>query len=155
MKKTSLLLITLLMATALFAQEQAIKITKEASKREIVIKQNKRIKIKTLEGKKIAGRFTIVNNALVVNNIPIALDDILYIKKDPLILAILSSSALIYAGSLAVGLGVLIGVLVDTTALYLAIPGAALIYAGSKSPNINRSFKMAKGWSIQIIEISE
>lgn len=147
-----LLLLGLLVINQTWAQEQAIKIINPASGKDVIIKDNKRIKIRTTDGQKISGRFKIVDsNTIFIDDMPVELMDILEIKRNPLLTSIFTSAFFIYGGALAVGFGALIGVLVDTSAYYLILPGAGMIYTGIKSPNFNRNFKRDKNWTYEII----
>ena len=156
MKKITLLVSCLLFINLIFAQEQAIKITSPNSDREIIIKENKRVKIRTADGQKIAGRFTIEDdNILVIKGQRISLLDIESIKRNPLVLSIFSSGFFIYAGAITVGMSAIIGLLADSSAFWLTIPGAAMIYTGIKSPNFNKNYKKSSEWSYELISISQ
>ena len=155
MKKTTLLTLFLFLSCILIAQEKAIKITKPNSDKEIIIKDNKRIKIKTIDGRKVSGRVKIQNQSIMLDNETFEFEDIVEMKRNPLLTSILTSSFLIYGGALAVGFGALIGVLVDSTAYWLILPGAGMIYAGIKAPNFNRKFKNDGSWTFEIITISD
>ena len=156
MKKITLFVSFLLFINLIFAQEQAIKITSPNSEREIIIKENKRVKIRTADGQKIAGRFTIEDdNILVIKGQRISLLDIESIKRNPLVLSIFSSGFFIYAGAITVGMSAIIGLLADSSAFWLTIPGAAMIYTGIKSPNFNKNYKKSSEWSYELISISQ
>lgn len=156
MKKIFLIIIGLFFFNLLIAQHQAIKITNINTNKEKVIKENKRIKLKIFDGRKIKGRFKIENNStIVVDNFRIDLSDIDALKRNPLLTSIFTSGFLIYGGALTAGLGVLIGILADSTAFWLTIPAAGMIYAGIKSPNFNKNHKTDKGWKFEIITISD
>ena len=154
MNKFAILLFCALISQTLFAQ-QAIKITNEITQKEVVIKENRRIKIKTVGGEKIKGRFKIEGNSILIDNEQIALSDIAEIKRNPLLVAILTSSFFIYVGAITAGIGVLAGAFADTSAFYLLIPAAGLIYTGIKSPNFNRKFKSDRDWKFEIITIPD
>jgi uncharacterized membrane protein YphA (DoxX/SURF4 family) len=76
-------------------------------------------------------------------------------KRNPLLVSIVTGSFLVYLGSITVGIGVLIGLLADSSAFLLTIPGAGLIYAGLKPPNFNKKFKTKRNWTFEIITISD
>ncbi|QBA63253.1 hypothetical protein [Muriicola soli] len=138
-----------------WSQEKAIKIINQETQKEIIIKNNKRVKIVTSEGQKITGRLAIADDTTIfVNKQQLVLSDIYEIKRNPLLTSILTSSVIIYAGALTTGFGVLIGVLVDSTAFWLTLPGAAMIYTGLKAPNFNRKFSKVKNWSFEIVSLS-
>jgi hypothetical protein len=156
MKKNFLIAISLLFFNILIGQNQAIKITNSTSNKEKIIKENKRIKLITFDGRKIKGRFKIENKStIVVDNVRLDLSDIDALKRNPLLTSIFTSGFLIYGGALTAGFGVLIGVLVDSTAFWLTIPAAGMIYTGIKSPNFNKNHKTDKGWEFEIITLSD
>jgi len=155
MKKLTILIFSLLIANSIFSQEQAIKITNKVSQKEIIIKENKRIKIKTLDGQKLSGRFKIENNSILIKDQLIELSQIGEIKRNPLLISIVTSSFFIYVGAITLGFAVLIGALADSSAFLLAIPAAGLIYTGIKSPNFGRKFKSDSNWTFEIISITE
>ena len=138
-----------------WAQESALKITNTTTQKEVIIKENKRIKIKTLDGNKISGRFKLKNTTILIGKEQIELEDIQSIKPNPVLISVLGSGVLIYGGIITAGFGVIIGVFVDSTAFLLAIPGAAMIYAGIQSPNISKNYKRDKNWNFEIITLSE
>lgn len=152
MKKLSLLIFSLLFFNVAMSQNNAIKITNLNTNKEKIIKENKRIKLKTVEGQKIKGSFKIENNdIIIIDDVRINLTDIAELKRNPLLTSLLTSGVLIYGGVLTAGFGVIIGVFVDSTAFWLTIPAAGMIYAGIKSPNFNKNHKIDKGWTFEII----
>lgn len=153
MKKIVIIIFSVLITNLVSAQKQAIKITNQVSDKEIVIKENKRVKIRTVDGKKMSGRFSIENNLILIDNQQIELSNISHIKRHPLLISILSSGLLIYGGAITLGFGVLLGVLADASGFLLAIPAAAMIFIGIKSPNFNKNFKSDKGWSFKIVTL--
>ena len=123
MKKMTFLFFSLFFVNLAFTQEQAIKITDSTSNKEVIIKENKRIKIKTVDGQKISGRFRIENsNTIFIKDQRIELTDIEELKRNPLSIYIFTSGFFIYAGAITAGMGVIIGVFVDSTAFLLTIP---------------------------------
>ena len=156
MKKNFLIAISLLFFNVLIGQNHAIKITNSNSNKEKIIKENKRIKLTTFDGRKLKGRFKIENSStIIVDNVRIDLTDINSLKRNPLLTSILTSGFLIYGGAIMAGFGVLIGVLVDSTAFWLTLPAAGMIYTGIKSPNFNKNHKTDKGWKFEIITIPD
>jgi hypothetical protein len=152
MKKTTILFLSLCLVNLIAAQERVIKISSPASEKKIIIKENKRIKIRTVDGQKISGRFSIEDNRVIaIKDQKIALSDIESIKRNPLLLSVFSSGFLIYGGALAVGMGAIIGIFIESSGFLLAIPGAAMIYAGIKSPNILKNYKAEDSWSYELI----
>lgn len=137
------------------AQTKAIKLMNQDSSKEIIFKQKSRVKIKTDDGRKIRGKLYIDDDNVYVNNIFVNLEDIVFIKKDPLIVYILSSAFLIYTGASLAGVAFIIGLLVDSSAFLLAIPAAAIFYTGLKAPNFSKKYSLDNGWTLQLIEIPD
>ncbi len=156
MKKMTILFFSLFFINLLFSQEGAIKITNQTSEKERIIKENKRIKIKTIDGQKISGRFKIEkDNIILIKKQRIELTNIKEIKRNSLLVSILTSGFFIYTGAITLGFSVLIGVLVDSTAFLLAIPAAGMIYTGIKSPNFQKKYKNESNWTFELILTSE
>jgi len=156
MKKKFLLISCLIISAISLAQEQAIKITNQKAAKEIVIKENKRIRVQTSDGQKISGRFTVVDgSSILIKDRTIAISDILSVKKNPLLLSIFTSGFFIYAGAITVGIGAIIGVFVESSGFLLAIPGAGMIYTGIKSPNFLKNYKTDGDWTFELISTSQ
>ena len=155
MKNLVLLIIATFFINITLAQTNAIKITNLNTNKEKIIKENRRIKLKTFDGRKIKGRFKIENDMIVIDEVQINLTDISELKRNPLLTSILTSGFLIYAGAITGGLGILIGVLADSAGFWLTIPAAGMIYAGIKSPNFNKNHKIEKDWKFEIISIPD
>jgi hypothetical protein len=152
----ALLIFSLLFVTLSAAQENALKISNPASEKEVIIKENKRIRIQTVDGEKVSGRFRIgENNAIQIKGQTIALTNIESIKRNPLFLSVFGTGFLIYGGGLAVGMGAIIGIFIQPSGFLLAIPGATMIYAGIKSPNVLKNYKTADNWGFEPIPTSE
>ncbi len=156
MKRNILWLYCLMLSAVSIAQEQAIKITNESVVKEIIIKENKRIKIQTSDGQKISGRFTVVDgNSIMIKDKIIAISDILSVKRNPLLLSIFSSGFFIYAGAITLGIGALITLLGESSGMLLAIPAGAMVYTGIKSPNFLKKYKTGDDWTFELISILE
>ena len=156
MKNILFAFISLLFYNQILAQSQAIKITNIHSGKEKIIEANKRIKLITKDGQKIKGSFKIENDVIVINNnTQIKLSDILAFKKDPFLTSLLTSGVIIYCGAITAGFGVLIGGLVDSSAFWLTLPAAGMIYTGIKSPNFNKNYITTKGWRFEIVDTSD
>ena len=76
----------------------------------------------------------------------------LKIKRNPLVLSILTKGLLYYCGFVLAVASVILYVFSGSTASFLlTIPAAAFIYAGVKSPNILKGYKSAGYWKYEII----
>ena len=79
------------------AQEKALKISYSTHERQVLIKEGKRIRIKLHSGQKLSGRFKIINNdTLEIRKQKIAFSSIEKIKKNPLLVQILTTDGLVY-----------------------------------------------------------
>ena len=156
MKNLLLLALCLSVSFIAVAQKRALEISNSETNKQVIIKENKRIKILTIDGQKLSGRFAIENeDTLLIRNQSIPFSDITSIKRDPLLLSIFTSGFLIYAGAITVGVGTIIGIFAESSGFLLAIPGAAMIYAGIKSPNVLKNYKSDSNWSFKAIEVSD
>jgi len=156
MKNLLLLLISTVIFNVAAAQTKAIKITNLNTNKEKIIKENKRIKLRTLDGQQLSGRFKIVNtNTISIDDLTIDLADIDALKRNPLLVSIIGPTFLIYFGALIVGVSVIAGVFADASSFWFVIPGAGLIYTGIKSPNFNKNHKRDKGWTYEIITLTD
>ncbi|TBN06619.1 hypothetical protein EYD45_01675 [Hyunsoonleella flava] len=152
MKKIYFLVIGLFFLNVAIAQKQAIKITNLKTAKEKIIQENKRIKVKTLHGSEIKGRFMIEDDTIIsIDGVRVDLIDIEELKRNPLLTSILTSGFLIYGGILVAGSATIAGIFVDSTAFLLTLPAAGMIYAGIKSPNFNKNHKKDKGWRFEIV----
>lgn len=71
-----------LVFTIAFGQNEGINLIKNTSNDTTFLKENRRIKVKTTDGKSIAGKFSIVNNSEIqIKDQVIAIDSIVSIKK--------------------------------------------------------------------------
>ena len=83
----------------------------------------------------------------------IALDQIVKIKRNPLLISLITSSVLFYAAATALVLGVLLWAFTqDVSSYLLVLPAAGLVYSGIKPPNFLRGFKKSKNWKCVIIQ---
>ena len=152
MKKITLLLFCLIFIHQLFSQQGAIKITNETTKKEVFIKENKIIKIKTTEGQKISGHYTIADeNAIMINNVRIPLANIDQINRQPFLISFITAGVFVYIATITVATSVLVGLFADSSALLYVIPGAAILYAGIKPPNLSKSYTVTRNWSFELL----
>lgn len=154
MTKLYFIIMSLFVFNISIAQTKAIKITKLDSNKERIIKENKRIKLRTLNKKLVKGRFKVMDDqTIMIEDINIKLSDIKELKRDPLITSILTTGILIYAGAATAGVSVIAGIFADSAAFWFILPAAGLIYVGIRSPNFNKNYKINKGWIYEVISI--
>lgn len=153
MKNLAFLLFGLLVTTFANAQNEAIKIVNEDSNEEVIIDENRRIRIKTKDGRKVTGKFTIENNSIFINDEKIELDDIAEMKRNYLGINLLRSGAFIFVGALC-AVTVVIGLAFDGPNAYLfLVPAAASLFAVTQTPKMGKKFKKAKGWTYELIQL--
>jgi len=157
MKKTIILLISLFFINLTFSQKRVIKITNLNSNREIIIKENRRIKIKIFDGEKISGKFKILDNEnILIKNRQIEIKDIQKIKRNPLLISIGTDVFIIYNGVALLGASLVISAVTsESSALLLMIPALGIIYGGIKSPNFLKGYNKNRDWKYEIKIISE
>ena len=87
-----------------FAQNKGINLIKSTSNDTTFLKENRRIKIKTTDGKSIAGKFTITNDSEInIKGRIISMDSIVSIRKASTFSAIASPISIVVGGALLVG----------------------------------------------------
>ena len=155
MRKLFLITFSLLCIVSITAQNKALKISNKSSEKELIIKENKRIKIKTIDGLQLKGRFkTVGDNFIIVDGVKVDLQIIKELKRNTKLVSILTTASLVYLGTTTVGAGILIGALADSTAFWLTLPGAAMIYLGLKPPNFSKKHSKENGLELEIITIT-
>ena len=154
MKKLFLLSFSLLCTVTVNGQNKALKISSTSSSKEIIIKENKRIKIKTIDGRQLRGRFkTVGESFIIIDDVKVDLQHIKELKRNTQLISIITTASLVYLGTLTAGIGILIGAFSDSTAFWLTLPGAAMIYLGLKSPNLYKKHSIKNGLKLEISNI--
>ena len=154
MKKLFLLSFSLLCTVTVNGQNKALKISSTSSSKEIIIKENKRIKIKTIDGRQLRGRFkTVGESFIIIDDVKVDLQHIKELKRNPQLISIITTASLVYLGTLIAGIGILIGAFSDSTAFWLTLLGAAMIYLGLKSPNLYKKHSIKNGLKLEISNI--
>ena len=126
--------------TTLFAQNKGINLIKNTSNDTTFLKENRRIKVKTLEGKSIAGKFTIVNDSEInINGRIISMDSIVSIRKASTFSAIVSPistgiGSILIAGSIVMIAEGGLAVIGAALALPVALPLFIVPFTANKHP---------------------
>ena len=141
-----------------FAQEGRLVMTNLNTSKEKVIKENKRIKIKTIAGGKLVGRLRIFDeNTIELKGVLISLSHIEKIKTHPLI-----GSIGHMVGMLALGGGTFIlgtiasdpyfgGENASDIPLYIGIAsGIGAIYVSTLPANLSKGYSIKKKWRFEI-----
>lgn len=152
-----ILIVSVFCLNSLTAQVKGIKIFNEDTQKEVIIKENKRIRIKTIDGVKISGRYKAVDNDTIeIKGRKINLNQIVKLKRNPLLVSILTNGIMFYFGAGLAGASIAIYAFSRSASSFLlVIPSVALIYGGIKSPNILKGYKTQHNWSYKIITITK
>ena len=136
--KSILLIICVLLVSNIFAQEKYLSISDSETGKEVIYKQNKRVRVKTIEGGKLNGKLKIMNDEQVmIKNIIIPVTSIEKIKNNPLALNILVSASIIFVGGFTVFYGIYaIAWGVVGGGIIISGVGVGMVYAGILSPNV-------------------
>ncbi len=128
---------------------------KKNTTKQIKIKEGSRIRLKTLNGKRLSGQFKILNDStIVIKGRQLKLSEIVKIKRNPLAMTLPMS---IISGVYGTGM-VLAGVVAAIVEPKLApiiitilLIGLGLLYTAVKPPNILKGYNNYKGWNYRII----
>lgn len=152
--KAVLFVVCILMVTNVFAQEKYLSFSNAETGKEVVFKQNKRVRVRTVQGGKLNGKLQIINETQVmINNVIIPITSIEKIKKNPLALQVGIQVGLIYFGVA----GVLGGLIVLSYgqeigfAVGLIAGGAGLITSGVLAPNFLPSTTIFNNTKIKVV----
>ena len=151
--KTALILIVLFISTNLFAQEKYLSITNLDNGKESRIKENSRIKIKTLEGKKLKGKFQISDeNQIILSSQIIPLNQIDKIKRNPLVMTIAVDGLLLVGAGAAAYTGLALAIFGGSGTLFYSLPFVGgFLYGAVKSPNVLPAYQMKNNLQIKIV----
>ena len=109
-KKMSLLILVLFSATLLKAQENGISLVNKKTNQTVFLKENKRILVKTTDGKFFKGRFKNVDGkSIQIGKDTIAIDSVVKIKRKTIGLAIVSAVMVVGMGTPAIIMGAATG----------------------------------------------
>ena len=152
-----MLCIGLLIMSIAFSQEKAIKITHPDSGEEIIIKETRRIRVQMADGRKVSGKFMVIDSQNIrIKEKQIKLSDIIKLKQHPLLLTLATNAFLIYSGLNAVAAGLVLYAFSDGQWPFLLITalGSGAVYSGIfTAPNILKGYKRSNHYTYQIISI--
>lgn len=147
-----LIVLVLLFSNLSFSQGHLL-LKNEKSSTEKVIKEGKRIRLKTTNGKKIKGRYIILNDSTIfIKKDTLALSQIVKIKRDPLALAFINGAFACIGGGLISGgliLYPITGGAVQVIYVYI-VPGVSFGVAGLLSPNFLKGYHINKQWGFEL-----
>jgi hypothetical protein len=137
-----------------FGQNKAIQITNNHLTKSVVIKENRRIKIKMVNGQTYTGYFKVIDDEKIkIKNAEVEIANILEIRKKPLLISTVLGVTFVYFGFVAVGVGIFVGVILDAAAFLLVPVGVAVFYAGIRTPNFYKNYKNSQDFVLQIIDL--
>jgi len=148
--KTVLIISLLVVCIFTNAQKKQLVAKDTYSLKEVVFNEGKRVRIKTIQNGKLSGRLFFTEDGKIrIKSHVIPIEQIVKIKKNPLLLHIVTSSTCIFAGT-ALITGGLVGVIFasDTAASLAIIPGSGLIFLGVIFPNPLRACNMQKEYKL-------
>lgn len=157
MKNIALLFFALFVTQLLFAQANALKLTNTETEEVIIIPENKRVRVKTVDGKKYSGRFTVQDSSsILVDKHLVTLDELVKIKRHPLVQNIIVSSLFIWSGLVFTVVGLWMVSWSGQPILALAgLPGVTLTYFGFTGPNLKKAYKVAGNWKYELVTINK
>lgn len=123
MQKLIIVLVAILFSSLIFSQNAVINISNQKTGVTLILQEKSRIRIKTVDGKKITGRFQILNDStLLLRGKEISLANIKKIKRNPLAMTIATDVILFVVGGTITAVtafsdGTEIAVLLGTTTL--------------------------------------
>lgn len=134
------------------SQTKALQLTHQESQKTKIIYEDKRIKIKTIDGNTLKGKLLIIDDQTIkVGEQLLTLDQIVKIKRHPLVMDVFIKVGFIYAGALTVGVGGLMALLGNADAgLTMVAIGGGMFTIGILSPNVLKGYSIADGWQISI-----
>lgn len=136
-----------------FAQEKHLQITNINNGETFVIKENKRLKIKTMNGEKLFGKLKFVDdNTILIDEKSLKIDEIKFIRKRSLSTTIIATSFII-VGAFTLGLAPIL-VIGDTQAALTAFLSSVGISSFAiLLPNLSEKYSNST-YDFQIIELT-
>ncbi|MBC7408869.1 MAG: hypothetical protein H7339_10810 [Arcicella sp.] len=140
--------ILLLYSSVVFSQAKGI-ILKDKKTEEIeFLKENKRIKVFTIDGTNYTGRFKIIDdNTIMIDGINIPLDSIMKIKRRSVTSAIIETTFYVYGGIIVVAC--IVAVAIDPLFLIVIPVSFPFIGAAILVPGLENGHKL-KRWTYSI-----
>ncbi len=152
MKKIVLLIFSLFFFNVILAQNHTLKITNSNTNKQVVIKQNSRIKLKTNAGQKLKGHFSVVDtNTIIIDDIRIDLADINELKRISLLVSVLAPVLFFSVGVVPTYASIIIGISAEPIALLALVPAAAMLYIAINPSSFSKKYKIDKGWTLETI----
>ena len=117
-----------------YGQGRTLQVTNTKTSQTKIIKEDRRVKIWTTDGRKVVGQMKILqNDQIAVGRQFFNLSDITKIKRSPWILSALTSGGTLYVGGMLLGIGTIVAVFGGPQPLVWLGTGAALVAVGASS----------------------
>ncbi len=155
---TFFILNLLLAFNVAIAQEKGLKIFNTDKGKEVLIKENKRLKIKMADGSRISGRLRIIDaETIMLNHKTVKLAEIVKLKRNPLLTSSLTKTVFYTAAGIVAFSGIITSVVTGNVAFsVILVPVfAPLVYGGVKPPNFYRNYKSYRKWEYEIVSLQE
>lgn len=149
--KLTIFILLFFISCAIFSQKKAIEITNIKTGKTKIFKENQRIKIRTLNGKKSIGLLTFSDNqTLLINKKTIKIDSLQSIKKQPKTLGTIKTIVLA-TGLSVVGTSLIAASKGNDSAFMLFTIGAGVTIGSGLLEGINTN-NTNRNWTFKIIE---
>jgi hypothetical protein len=149
--KKLIYLLTVLLSISAFSQQKAFEITNIESGARQIYEENQRVKIRTIDRKKVVGELHFIDNqTILVNNETIKIDSVLSIKSQPKVLGTLKTVVLI-TGLAFVVTSVIVATGGGNAAFLLFAVGSGVTIGAGVLEGLN-SNNSNKKWTFKIIE---
>ena len=137
MVKIVFLITSLFFVNLIFSQNNVVKIVVEKTGNTILIKERSRIRVKTFDGKRITGRFKIINDStMLLKGKEISLTNIKKIKRNPLAMTVATDVALLVVGGS-----------ISVIAIYVGGAAPGIIFSGGTLATMVLGPNILKGYS--------
>ena len=137
MVKIVFLITSLFFVNLIFSQNNVVKIVEEKTGNTILIKEISRIRVKTFDGKRITGRFKIINDStMLLKGKEISLTNIKKIKRNPLAMTVATDVALLVVGGS-----------ISVIAIYVGGAAPGIIFSGGTLATMVLGPNILKGYS--------
>jgi hypothetical protein len=148
--KTIVSILALFVSLTFFSQTKAFEITNIKSGKITIFDANTRVKIRTLDEKKIVGRLTFSDDkTLIIDNQTITIDSILSIKKQPKILGTVKAIILI-TGLAVIGSSIIVASSGGEAAFFLFTIGTGATIGSGIIESLNANHSTRKSTFIII-----
>ena len=137
MVKIVFLITSLFFVNLIFSQNNVVKIVEEKTGNTILIQEISRIRVKTFDGKRINGRFKIINDrTMLLKGKEISLTNIKKIKRNPLAMTVATNVALLVVGGS-----------ISVIAIYVGGAAPGIIFSGGTLATMVLGPNILKGYS--------